>query len=133
MLGSHWLKTMITPLTDKYLDSFITGTLGGITLDWFVSYLSDRKQKLKLMDCFIQSSRNRVWVPSLALSYLLSTPPPPPLSYVIRRNNVRHHHYAAHTTDISISFAKEYRYFFENSEKMSSGRVFLNVIREIKP
>ena len=54
--------------------------IDGIALDWFVSYLSDRTQKVKLMGLFIQSSRCRVLGfpkdPSSAHCYLLSTLPP---------------------------------------------------------
>ena len=57
--------------------------IDGITLDWFVSYLSDRKQKVKLMDCL--SSRptadivdvvpqRSVFAPLLFTLY--TTPPP---------------------------------------------------------
>ena len=107
--------------------------IDGIALDWFVSSLSDRKQKVKLMDCLSSPaevacgvSQGSVFGPLLLTLYTT------PLSYVIQRHNVKHHLYAD-DTQIYLSLSlKKSRYFFENSHKMSLGRVFLDVIKEIK-
>ena len=37
--------------------------IDGIALDWFVSYLSDRKQKVKLMDCLSSPAEVACGVP----------------------------------------------------------------------
>ena len=80
--------TALTPLdlsaAFKTLDnSSITNLLAtwygidGIALEWFVSCLSDRKQKLKLMDCLSSPAEVACGVPqSPAFCYLLSTLPP---------------------------------------------------------
>ena len=60
--------------------------IDGIAIDWFVSYLSDRKQKVKLMDCLSSSAaKSRVGFPkdpSSAHRYSLSTLPAPSPSAV---------------------------------------------------
>ena len=60
--------------------------IDGIALDWFVSYkLSDRKQKVKLIDCLSSPAEVTCGVPQGSvlgpLSFTLyTTPPPPPLA-----------------------------------------------------
>ena len=60
--------------------------INGIALEWLVSHLSDRKQKVKLMDVLSSrvwgSPRIRLWpIVIYSLHYT-----PPPLSYVIQRH-----------------------------------------------
>ena len=72
--------------------------IDGIALDWFVSYLSDRKQKVKLMDCLSSLAEVACGVPQgSVLGPLLFTLYTTPLSYVIRRHNFKHHLYADDT------------------------------------
>ena len=69
--------------------------IDGIDLDWFVSYLSDRKQKVKLMDCLSRPAEVACEVPQgSVLGPLLFSLCTTPLSYVIQRHNVKHHLYA---------------------------------------
>ena len=76
--------------------------IDGIALDWFVSYLSDRKQKVKLMDCLSSPAKVACGVPQgSVLGPLLFTLYTTPLSCVIQRHNVKHHLYA---DDTQISF-----------------------------
>ena len=72
--------------------------IDGIALDWFVSYLSDRKQKVKLMDCLSSPAEVACGVPQgsvLCHCYPLSTLPS--LSFVVQSHNVKHHLYADDT------------------------------------
>ena len=107
--------------------------IDGIALEWFVSCLSDRKQKLKLMDFLSSPAEFASGVPQGPIpGPLLFTLYTTPLRYVIQRHNVKHLLYAE-DRQIYLSFSlKKSRYFFGNSDKMSSGRVFLDVIKEFK-
>ena len=79
--------------------------IDGIALDWFVSYLSDRKQKVKLMDCLSSPAEVACGVPQgSVLGQLLFTLYTTPLSYVIQRHNVKHHLYAD-VTQIYLSLS----------------------------
>ena len=72
--------------------------IDGIALDWFVSYLSDRKQKVTIMDCLSSPAEVACGVPhGSVLGPLLFTLYSTPLSYVIQRHNVKHHLYADNT------------------------------------
>ena len=72
--------------------------IDGIALDWFVSYLSDRKHKVKLRDCLSSPAEVAFGVPQgSVLGPLLFTLYTTPLSYVIQRHNVKHHLYADDT------------------------------------
>ena len=72
--------------------------IDGIAPDWFVSYVSDRKQKVKLMDCLSSQAEVAFGVPQgSVLSPLLFTLYTTPLSYVIQRHNVKHHLYVDDT------------------------------------
>ena len=59
----------------------------GIALDWFVSYLSDLKHKVKLMECLSSPAEVACGVPHYTN----------PLSYVTQRHNVKPHLYADDT------------------------------------
>ena len=66
----------------------LLSTWHAISFEWFVSYLSGRKEKVKLIDCLSSPAKSRVGFPkdsSSAHCCLLSTPP---LGYVIQRHNV---------------------------------------------
>ena len=72
--------------------------IDGIALDWFVSYLSDRKQKVKLMDCLSSPAEVACGVPQgFVFGPLLFTLYTTPLSYVIQKHNVKHHLYTDYT------------------------------------
>ena len=72
--------------------------IDGIALDWFVSYLSDRKQKVKLMDCLSSPAEVACVVPQGSVfGPLLFTLYTTPLSYVIQRHDVKHHLYGDDT------------------------------------
>ena len=105
--------------------------IDGFALDWFVSYLSDRKQKVKPMDCLSSPAEVACGVPRPIVIYSLHHPPP--LSDVIQRHNVKHHLYADDTQiylslslknpDISLEILTKF---------LQDVRVFLDVIKEIK-
>ena len=57
--------------------------IDGIALDWFVSYLSDRKSSPAEVGCGV--SQGSVLGPLLFTLYTT------PLSYVLQRHNVKHH------------------------------------------
>ena len=72
--------------------------IDGIVLDWFVSYLSDRQKKVKLMDCLSSPAEVACGVPQrYVLGPLLFTPYTTLLSNVIQRHNVKHHLYVDDT------------------------------------
>ena len=72
--------------------------IDGIALYWFVSYLSDRKQRVKLIDCLSSPAEVACGVPQgSVLGPFLLTLYTTPLSYVIQRHNVKHHLYADDT------------------------------------
>ena len=69
-----------------------------IALDWFVSYLSDCKLKVKLMDCLSSPAEVACGFPQgSVLGPLLFTLYTTPLSYVIQGHNVKHYLYADDT------------------------------------
>ena len=53
----------------------LLSTWYGIALDWFVSYLSDRKEKVKLMDCLSSPAELACGVPRPIVVYSLHYPP----------------------------------------------------------
>ena len=69
--------------------------IDGTALDWSVSYLSDRKQKVKLMDYLSSPAEVACGAPQgSVLGPLLFTLYTTPLRYVIQRHNVKHLLYA---------------------------------------
>ena len=67
-------------------------------VDWFVSYLSERKQKAKLMNCLSSPAEVVCGIPQgSVLGPLLFTLYTTPLSYVIQRHNVKYHLYTDDT------------------------------------
>ena len=72
--------------------------IDAIALQWFVSYLSSRKQKVKLMDCSSSPAEVTCWVPrGSVLGPLLFTLCITHLSFVFQIQNVKHHIYADDT------------------------------------
>ena len=81
----RWYRPLLLDLSAPFdtLDhSSITNLLStwycidGIALDWFVFYLSDRMQKVKLLDCLSSPAEVACGVPqgSVLDCYILSTP-----------------------------------------------------------
>ena len=69
--------------------------IDGIALDWFVSYLSDRKQKGTVLSSPAEVACGAPQ--GSVLGPLLFTLYTTPLSFVIQRHNVKHHLYADDT------------------------------------
>ena len=82
------------------------------------------------MDCLSSPAEVACGVPQgSGLGPLLFTLYTTPLSYVIQRHNVKHHLYA-NNTQIYLSLSLKNP--DGNTHKMSSGGIFLDVIKEIK-
>ena len=91
MFTGPWGSLLVIGLADQWVVLYLYG-IDGIVLGWFVSYLPDHKQKVKLMDCLSSPAEVGCGVPkdsSYFHCYLLSTLPP--FSYIIQRHNVKHH------------------------------------------
>ena len=72
--------------------------ISGVALEWFVSYLSCREQKVKLLDCLSSPAKITNGVPQgSVLGPLLFTLYTAPLSSVIGKHSVNHHLYADDT------------------------------------
>ena len=94
------LSAAFDTLDHKSITDLLSNWYGidGIALEWFVSYLSGREQKVKLMDCLSSPAEITCGVPQgSVLGPLLFTLYTTPLSSVIQRHDVKHHLYADDT------------------------------------
>ena len=86
------------PISTQFTTLINVVGIYGITLSWFTSYLTDRRQAIEIGSCFSDMLSISCCVPQgPILGLLLFIPYTTPLSCVIQGHNFNHHLYADDT------------------------------------